>query len=287
MRIQIDVATNLKKEELNVFCKNHNFPDSLILTLEKVNRDLIVIDAVNATSVADVLGDLPRSIIPSEKSNFIIIIKLTRSEDVKILENMKFIHLNTTTFGHTLLVYPNIAGKELVNESTKEFFDMRAEIINGNKYVCKQIRVKEWMNDIISARKEHGYAIANIIDTLSRVDTISTILYIQNYNGTQAEKEQYIERIINTYKDKKDYVIVSRAYASLEEDKIKINKKPVPYVPYDMLIKRESKMLESLGFQSLESLGFLTNNEIGIVYIYRNELGKKVCNYLGEFDDIF
>ena len=117
----------------------------------------------------------------------------------------------------------------------------------------------------------------------------TTVVLILNYNGTQEQKEESIKELISMYENKDDVVIITWAYVSTKEfpeaeyyddtslrdleESIALGKKPVPF---DEVLERESKLLESIGFIDFnEYVGY----ENSRAYLYGNPLGKEVTEY--------
>ena len=115
------------------------------------------------------------------------------------------------------------------------------------------------------------------------------VVFIQNYNGTQEEKAKTISDFVSLYEGK-NVAIVSWAYVSTEEfseekyydpyeahHEDDISKK-IP-IPYEEVIERESKLLESVGFININNF---CNYEFAKVYIYSNQIGKEIVKLIDE-----
>lgn len=107
------------------------------------------------------------------------------------------------------------------------------------------------------------------------------IMHINEYNGTQEEKQQNLKELIDKFKDD-NIVIATSAYVSNIEfpedeyyyDEPETGKKELPM---DEVLERESKMLEALGYSCVnEYVGY----EWQIAYIYPNEIGQKVIDIM-------
>lgn len=105
--------------------------------------------------------------------------------------------------------------------------------------------------------------IANIIRSnkdISKSDI--KIVAIDDYRGTtMKEKAEVIRDICDRYKDKRDYVICTSTCVSPRE------------FGDEKALKRESKMLEALGFTDISELVQCQTN-ITRAYIYPNALGN-------------
>ena len=120
----------------------------------------------------------------------------------------------------------------------------------------------------------------------------STLVYIQNYNGTQEEKEESIKYVLSLFNDKENAVILIQAHVSKVEfpeekyydpydgdekyikNSIKAGKKPIEF---DKIIERESKLLESIGFIDINDF---VQYEFSKAYLYGNSLGKELANFI-------
>ena len=92
------------------------------------------------------------------------------------------------------------------------------------------------------------------------------IVNIETYRGTtMEEKAEAISDICNRYKDD-NYVICTSTWVRLGE------------FEDERAIKRESKMLEALGFVDISGM-VLCQTNISRAYIYLNAVGKKILDY--------
>ena len=155
--------------------------------------------------------------------------------------------------------------------------------------VIEIIKVKKALERIESENLRHldSFLVDDTILLLSEINKDSTIVYIQNYYGSQEEKKELIEEIVSLFNNKEDYLILSWAYVSLDEfpedkyydpylnisEEEKQGKQPIPF---DEVLIRESKMLESVGFIDFNDYYGL---EFSKGYIYNNKLGNEVINY--------
>lgn len=130
----------------------------------------------------------------------------------------------------------------------------------------------------------------------NKEDTV--IVLIENYNGTQEEKEEALKEVLDWCKEQENVVILTWAYVStLEfppnkfydphdyktevEAAIKAGRKPIPF---DEVIKRESELLESVGFVDFN---FFVNYEFSNAYLYPNKLGKEVIEKAKKLQEEF
>lgn len=114
------------------------------------------------------------------------------------------------------------------------------------------------------------------------------LAFIRSYEGTQEEKVKLIKEQVKLL-DKMGCVIITDAYISNTE--FPASKYVLPnfdrtdslddreVIPVDEVLERESKLLESLGFISINDY---VDYEWKVAYIYGNELGKKIANHLKE-----
>lgn len=111
------------------------------------------------------------------------------------------------------------------------------------------------------------------------------IINITGYRGIQEEKEKYIKDFVDLFKNT-DNVICTESYVSMEEfppDKYYLPELTNPkeinsdmeVLPVEEIIGRESKMLESLGFVSINNF---TKYEYKEAFIYPNKFGKAVID---------
>lgn len=113
-----------------------------------------------------------------------------------------------------------------------------------------------------------GYIADNIADMIRFNKDISKsnikVVVIETYRGTtMEEKAEGIRDICDRYKDG-NYVICTTTWLSARE------------FGDEKALKRESKMLESLGFTDISELVQCQTN-ITRAYIYPNALGEVVC----------
>lgn len=162
-------------------------------------------------------------------------------------------------------------------------------IITGRSEKILMKIFKGWKNeDDINNEMFMVRDLFGVLTAMGRTD--ATVIVILNYNGTQEEKAEALKDIISLFDSKDDVVILTWAYVSTKEfteleyynqynkneDYIKeskeANKKPIPY---NEIIERESKLLESVGFIDFN---FYVNYEFSNAYLYGNSLGKEVIN---------
>lgn len=115
---------------------------------------------------------------------------------------------------------------------------------------------------------DSGYMVDMIVDMIRSNKDISEsnikIVTIEAYRGTtMEEKAEGIRDICDRYKDG-NYVICTTTWLSARE------------FGDEKALKRESKMLESLGFTDISELVQCQTN-ISRAYIYPNALGEIVC----------
>ena len=140
-------------------------------------------------------------------------------------------------------------------------------------------------------RKE-SFMIQDTIGVLQSMNKPETmVVSISNYNGTQEQKESFYKDIVSWFKD--DVVVLASAGATMNEfpeteyydsnapeeseyvkEAIKNGKKPIPF---DEVIARESKLLESIGFKDFN--GYV-NYEYSKAYLYGNDIGKEILEFV-------
>ena len=165
-----------------------------------------------------------------------------------------------------------------------------AKQIKGKESLLVKI-YKDWNEETIN---KEMFMIQDILGVLMRMErTDTTLVFIQNYYGTQEEKQKALEEVLSIFKDKDNIVILSWAYVSITEfpeseyydpsfgeysehvqKSIMEGKKPVPY---DEIIERESKLLESVGFIDINDF---VGYEHCKAYLYGNSLGNEVINFI-------
>lgn len=276
MKAEIDVLTNYNEKELYTFCNQHNFTDIFSEAIKKTNKDLITI---NCTSeFAKKLFDSTQKLI-NFNSDIILILKI-KSFDKEISEEYGFYHLyDCHKFQATLTIVNNIAGKQLINE-LKHSCDMEL-----TKYItCNQIKVKDWINDLKECEFQYGYMIKEIVAELANINLRSTILFIKDYNGSIYNIKENIEKIISSFINKENYIILTTAHISFDEfprEEYTLfevpgseNKKPIPIMA---VLNRDSIMLESVGFVNCSD--FITNYDkygLSRTFIYPNKLANEM-----------
>jgi hypothetical protein len=150
--------------------------------------------------------------------------------------------------------------------------------------------IKNWIEP-----QHDSFIHTDTVGNLMLMEQPASIIEIYKYSGDQEAKKKEIEEIIAEYGNNEDVVIITTAYVSTEEfpeteyydsrsfDKEYINqsklenKKPVPY---DEIISRESKLLESIGFLDFNDYVGYENKK---AYIYGNNLGKKILERINSF----
>ena len=136
--------------------------------------------------------------------------------------------------------------------------------------------------------KGYSFMVQDIAGTLTGLGLEVVIVEICSYSGTTEEKTAIIKRLCKAFTDggEKKFVICTRAYASMEEfpeseyydpaeeqGEVCDGRKPVPF---DEVIRRESCMLEDIGFVDFNCV---TGYENSKAYIYANDTGKLVLDY--------
>lgn len=141
--------------------------------------------------------------------------------------------------------------------------------------------------------KNESFMIQDVLGILMRMErSNTTVVFIQNYYGTQEEKAETIKEVLSLLQNKDDVIILTWAYVSTYEfreeeyynqydfDKeyrkasIEAGKKEIPF---DEVIERESKLLEELGFEDINNfIGY----EYSKAYLYNNSLGNEVINFI-------
>lgn len=141
--------------------------------------------------------------------------------------------------------------------------------------------------------KDKPFMIQDVLGALMRMErTDVTLVYIQNYYGTQEEKAEFIKDLVSLFENKENVVILSWAYVSTDEfneeeyynqydfdkdyikESIEAGKKPIPF---DEVIDRESKLLESVGFIDINNF---VGYEYSKAYVYGNKLGNELANFV-------
>lgn len=141
--------------------------------------------------------------------------------------------------------------------------------------------------------KNESFMIQDVLGVLMRMErSNSTVVFIQNYYGTQEEKAEAIKDVLSLFENKDDVVILTWAYVSTYEfneeeyydqynfdreylkESIEAGKKEIPF---DEVIERESKLLEELGFRDINDfIGY----EFSKAYLYNNSLGEEMINFI-------
>ena len=106
------------------------------------------------------------------------------------------------------------------------------------------------------------------------------LFYICSNEGTQEIKLESLKKALYGI-DKENTVIISDAYVStieFPEEKYQT----IDNIPVDKILKRESELLETLGFININ---FYVQYEYKVAFIYGNELGKQIINYLKEISE--
>ncbi len=135
--------------------------------------------------------------------------------------------------------------------------------------------------------KNYSFMVQDIAGILASLDLEAVIVEIYSYSGTQEEKADIIKRICASFQD-----ICTRPYASTEEfpeseyydpgnrqGGSRDGKKPVPS---GEVIRRESCMLENIGFAGFNCIVGYENSK---AYIYANDKGKLVLDYSLNYQD--
>lgn len=155
--------------------------------------------------------------------------------------------------------------------------------------LIKIINVKYWVDRINKITKMDGFIVGDTVSLLSHVNPDSIIVYISSYtinNPSQDEKKKMLQNIVSGYKDKENYLVLTSAYVSLDEfpeDKYYdpyINNENIEgkeEIPFDEVIERESKLLESIGFIDFNDYVSL---EFSKAYVYNNKLAQDMFNYI-------
>ncbi|MDE6615580.1 MAG: hypothetical protein K2K35_03365, partial [Lachnospiraceae bacterium] len=142
--------------------------------------------------------------------------------------------------------------------------------------------------------KNYSFMVQDIAGILTSLYLEAVIVEIYKYSGTQKEKADIIKRICASFSDngEKKFVICTKAYASTEEfpeskyynpgnvqGEVCDGKKPVPF---DEIIRRESCMLEDIGFAGFN---FIVGYENSKAFVYVNDIGKLVLDYSLNYQD--
>lgn len=142
--------------------------------------------------------------------------------------------------------------------------------------------------------KNYSFMVQDVAGILTSLDLEAVIVEIYKYSGTQEEKADIIKRICASFPDngEKKFVICTKAYASTEEfpeskyydlgnvqGGVCDGKKPVPF---GEVIRRESCMLENIGFAGFNCIVGYENSK---AYIYANDKGKLVLDYSLNYQD--
>lgn len=132
------------------------------------------------------------------------------------------------------------------------------------------------------------FMVSDIANILLSLGLEATIVEIYEYFGTPEEKMEVLKTLCAAFPDNKEkkFVICTKACVSLKEfpkDKyydphelcsgIDEGKKPVPF---DEVIARESRLLESAGFIDFNDV---VGYECSKAYVYSNDLGKLLLDY--------
>lgn len=125
-----------------------------------------------------------------------------------------------------------------------------------------------WSIYDIESLGDSGYMVDKIANMIRSNKDISKsnikIVTIEVYRGTtMEEKAEGIRSVLEQYKDKRDYVICTTTWLSPRE------------FGDEKALKRESKMLEALGFTDISELVQCQTN-ISRAYIYPNALGREI-----------
>lgn len=153
----------------------------------------------------------------------------------------------------------------------------------------KIIKVKDWVDKIEEITKIQGFMVGDTVGLLSNVNPDSIIVYIYNYtsnNPSQDEKKNMLQNVVSGYEGAENYLILTSAYVSLDE--FPEDKYYDPYIkneniegkkeiPFDEVIERESKLLESIGFVDFNDYVSL---EFSKAYVYNNKLAQDMFNYI-------
>ena len=170
-----------------------------------------------------------------------------------------------------------------------------AKSIRGEERLLLKI-YKNWDENVTDIGRE-SFMVQDVLGLLMRMNRKdTTLVLIQNYYGTKEEKENAIKELLSLFDGKEDVAILTWAYVSTDEFKedeyydtesynkeyikksIEEGKKPIPW---DEVIERESKLLESLGFYDINHF---VQYEYSKAYLYGNKLGKEVINYINEME---
>lgn len=134
----------------------------------------------------------------------------------------------------------------------------------------------------------HGNFMLNDIISLLQSSTIKfplTVVCINSFDAsTQLEKEKILKDVISLFENRLDnekIVICTTAYISsieFPEDKYQLteheaNAEKKLLIPVNEILKRESSLLDSLGFLDINNY---VNYEYKRAYILNNEIGMKV-----------
>lgn len=168
----------------------------------------------------------------------------------------------------------------------------RGKNIRGKENLLVKV-YKDWDQSIIDAADM--FMVEDVLGALMRMErTDATVVFIQNYYGTQEEKQKYIKDLLSLCENQENILILSWAYVSTNEFKedeyydqhdfdedyikesIEAGKKPIPF---EDIIERESKMLESIGFVDINDF---VGYEFSKAYVYGNSLGNNLVEFINQ-----
>lgn len=137
--------------------------------------------------------------------------------------------------------------------------------------------------------KCYSFMVQDIAGALVRLGLEAVVVEIDRYSGTQEEKPDIIKRVCTAFPDEeeKKFVICTRACAGTEEfpgsgyydpgeerSGMHDGRKPVPF---SEIIRRESVMLEDIGFVDFNQVVSYENSK---AYVYANDVGQLLLDYL-------
>lgn len=129
------------------------------------------------------------------------------------------------------------------------------------------------------------FMVDDIISALQDMQEDATIIRIEHYEGTQKEKLAIIRNICDAYDNLPgSFVICADAHVSAKEFPLEKYYDPEFYnpkegkktLPFKEVIDRERKMLEEIGFESINAVVQYSSRD---AMIYTNDIGKKLITY--------
>lgn len=139
------------------------------------------------------------------------------------------------------------------------------------------------VKDVILNDGKFPFSVTDVASVLEGIKRDVDIVRIVTYEGTQEEKKNDIKKAIQLLgAENDDKVILIDAFASTkeyptEEYYLVCPEEGKKELPIKEVLERESKMLDDIGF---ESINFYVRYEYKIAYIYPNKIGLEVINFM-------